>query len=174
LRGFDAAYCYGAYEGTLRELIHLYKYGRMKPLARPLGDLLARALPRDQGFDAVVPLPLHWRRKWERGFNQSELLARSIARRCGIPLVHGARRRRPTRAQAGLTSALRRENVKGAFSAITDRVRGLRILLVDDVLTTGATAGACAVVLKRAGAQSVALLTVARADRRAPGAGGAW
>jgi predicted amidophosphoribosyltransferase len=85
LRGFDWAFCFGAYEGALRELIHLYKYGRMKPLARPLGNLLARALPLDQPFDAVVPVPLHWRRRWQRGFNQSELLARSISRRSGIP-----------------------------------------------------------------------------------------
>jgi ComF family protein len=166
LRGFDWAYCFGAYEGALRELIHLYKYDRMKPLARPLGDLLATALPLDQRFDGVVAVPLHWRRKWERGFNQSELLARSIARRCDAPLLHAVRRRKATRVQAGLSNNRRRENVSGAFIAKANAVRGMRILLVDDVMTTGATGSACSHALKRAGAQSVALLTLARVDRR--------
>lgn len=167
VRGFDWAACYGAYEGTLRELIHLYKYNRMRPLVKLLGDLLARALPREQSFDAVVAVPLHWRRQWERGFNQSELLARSIARRTGLPVLHPVRRRRATRVQAGLSNARRRENVAGAFVAKkAGAVKGLRILLIDDVMTTGATASACAHALKRAGAQSVALLTLARVDRR--------
>ena len=115
LRGFDAAYCFGAYEGVLRELIHLYKYGRVKTLARPLGALLAAALPREERFDAVTPVPLHWRRQWQRGFNQSELLARSIARRCGIPVIHALKRVRPTVAQAGLSNTGRRQNVAAAF-----------------------------------------------------------
>ncbi|HVX67443.1 MAG TPA: hypothetical protein VHA11_12610, partial [Bryobacteraceae bacterium] len=71
---FDAAYSYGAYDGVLRELIHLYKYGRIQPLAAPLGRMMANATPRDQTFDVVVPVPLHWRRRLARGFNQSELL----------------------------------------------------------------------------------------------------
>ena len=94
LRGFDLAYCFGAYEGTLRQLIHLYKYGRMKPLAKPLGDLLARPCRAISASMPWSPVPLHWRRKWDRGFNQSELLARSIASRCGLPLLHPVRRRR--------------------------------------------------------------------------------
>jgi ComF family protein len=171
LRGFDQAYCYGAYEGTLRELIHLFKYSRMKPLAGPLGRMLVLALPRDQRFDAVVAVPLHWRRKWDRGFNQSDLLARGVARSWGIPMVHPVRRRKATRVQAGLSNTRRRENVSGAFVARafltkSGSVRGLRLLLVDDVMTTGATASACAGVLKRAGAVSVTLLTLARVDRR--------
>lgn len=166
LRGFDYAYSFGSYEGTLRQLIHLYKYGRMKPLARPLSDLLARALPRDQQFDAVVAVPLHWRRKRSRGFNQSELLARSMAKRCGIPMITAVRRRRATTVQAGLSNTRRRENVAGAFEAKADAVKGMRILLVDDVMTTGATASACAQALKRGGAKSVAVLTLARVDRR--------
>ena len=97
LRGFDAAYCFGSYEGTLRELIHLYKYGRIKTLIAPLADLLAAALPLDERFDAVTPVPLHWRKQWQRGFNQSELLARDIARRRGIPVVRALRRVRSTR-----------------------------------------------------------------------------
>jgi ComF family protein len=166
LRGFDWASCYGAYEGTLRDLIHLYKYGRMKPLAKPLSDLLLAALPREQQFDGVVAVPLHWRRKWDRGFNQSELLARLIARRTGLRLLDPVRRRRATQVQAGLSNSRRRQNVAGAFRAKSGAVQGLRILLIDDVMTTGATASACAHVLKRAGAKSVALLTLARVDRR--------
>ena len=165
LRGFDAAYCFGSYEGVLRELIHLYKYGRVKTLARPLGALLAAALPHEERFDAVTPVPLHWRRQWQRGFNQSELLARTLARRCGIPLIHALKRVRPTVAQSGLSNTGRRRNVAAAFRP-RRAVEGKRILLIDDVMTTGSTAAACALALKRAGAARVALLTVARVDRR--------
>jgi ComF family protein len=166
-RGFDAAYCFGAYEGTLRQLIHLFKYKRMKPLAKELSAQLARALPRDQRFDIVVPMPLHWRRQWQRGFNQSELLARATARRSGIPMVNAVRRTRATATQAGLSHAKRRENVAGAFRVKNRRaVEGRRILLIDDVMTTGTTASACALALKRAGAKSVSLLALARVDRR--------
>ena len=166
LRGFDRAYSFGAYEGALRQLIHLYKYEPMRPLARPLSDLLATALPRDERFDGVVAVPLHWRRRAARGFNQSELLARSMAARCGIPVLYPVRRRRATSVQAGLSNSRRRENVAGAFQAKPGAAEGLRLLLVDDVMTTGATASACAQALKRAGARSVTLLTLARVDRR--------
>ena len=170
LRGFDAAYCFGSYEGVLRELIHLYKYGRIKTLAKPLGDLLAQALPRDERFDAVVPVPLHWRRHWQRGFNQSELLARRIARSSGIPVVNALRREKPTATQASLSITGRGRNVTGAFKCKrTSLMEGRRILLIDDVMTTGATAASCALALKRAGAFRVALLTVARVDRRMDG-----
>ncbi|HTT65463.1 MAG TPA: ComF family protein [Bryobacteraceae bacterium] len=164
-RGFDEAFCYGAYEGALRKLIHLFKYGGMRRLARPLGALLADALPRDRQFDLVTAVPLHWRKRWLRGFNQSELLGKAIARARGIRMRSVLRRQGATRAQAGLSNAQRRENVAGAFRA-RRRVAGLRILLIDDVMTTGATAGACAVALKKAGARSVSLLTLARVDRR--------
>ena len=167
MRVFDAAYCFGAYEGTLRQLIHLFKYSRMKPLAKPLAECLAAALPRDQRFDVVVPMPLHWRRRWQRGFNQAELLARITARRSGVPMVKAVRRVRATQTQAGLSNAQRRDNVSGAFRVKdSSRVRGLRVLLIDDVMTTGATAAACAQALKRAGAKSVSLLALARVDRR--------
>jgi ComF family protein len=164
-RGYDEAFCYGAYEGTLRKLIHLFKYSGMRRLARPLGALLADALPRDRQFDLVTPVPLHWRRRWQRGFNQSELLGKAIARARRIPAKNLLRRASATRAQAGLSNAQRRENVVGAFRA-RGRVNGLRILLIDDVMTTGATAGACARALKKAGAKSVAVLALARVDRR--------
>jgi ComF family protein len=167
LRGFDAAYSFGSYEGVLREWIHLYKYGRVKTMRRPLGELLAAALPREEHFDGVVPVPLHWRRRWQRGFNQSELLARGIGKRCGIPVVRALRRTRYTSTQAGLSNTGRRVNVAAAFAVRRGQaLTGKRLLLIDDVLTTGSTAAACARVLRRAGAARIVLLTVARADRR--------
>jgi ComF family protein len=167
LRGFDAAYSFGAYEGVLRELIHLLKYGKVRTLARPLSALLAQALPRDEAFDAAIPVPLYWRRRLQRGFNQAELLARGLSGRTGIPVVKALRRVRPTPTQAGLGTSARRQNVARAFRA--RGVHGKRILLIDDVMTTGATASACALALKQAGARRVALLTVARVDRRMEG-----
>jgi len=165
MRGFDEVFCYGAYEGTLRKLIHLFKYRGMRRLAQPLGALLGEAMPRDRQFDLVTAVPLHWRRRWQRGFNQAELLGKVIGRRRGIRSMNVLRRGWATRAQAGLSNAQRRENVAGAFRA-RRRVAGLRVLLVDDVMTTGATAGACARALKQAGAKSVALAALARVDRR--------
>jgi ComF family protein len=167
VRGFDAAYSFGFYEDALRELIHLFKYGRVQTLASPLGRLLARALPLEQTFDVIVPMPLHWRKRWRRGFNQSELLAREIGRRTQLPVKKALRRVRHTNAQAGLTNAKRRENVSGAFRARKFSVLdGQRVLLVDDVMTTGATAASGARALKLAGAKHVTLLTLARVDRR--------
>lgn len=172
LRGFDRAASFGMYEGTLRSLIHLFKYSGMKPLARPLAAYLERATSRDQSekdepYDAVVAVPLYWRRRWTRGFNQAELLARHVAKRRGIPLLGALRRKRATAAQAGLASAGRRRNVAGAFVLKPNQnLAGKKILLIDDVMTTGATASACASVLKRGGAKSVSLLTLARVDRR--------
>ena len=192
LVGYDAVYSYGSYEGTLRKLIHLFKYEKIHTLKGPLGAFLARVVPREQRFDVIVPMPLHWWRRWERGFNQSELLAREIARRWNVPVVRAVRRSRATTPQAGLTNAKRRANVAGAFlvshgtrferirngrqlGGLTrfmnslrqrPRLNGARVLLVDDVITTGASAAACAAVLKRAGAAHVAVLAVARTDRR--------
>ncbi|HVW83320.1 MAG TPA: ComF family protein [Bryobacteraceae bacterium] len=167
LRGFDSAASFGFYEDPLRGLIHLFKYSGMKPLAGPLAGYLERAIAIDQRFDAVVPVPLHWRKKWRRGFNQAELLARRVARRRKIPVINALRRKRPTAVQAGLANAGRRRNVAGAFTLRANAdVAAKRILLIDDVMTTGATASACASVLKRAGAKSVSLVTLARVDRR--------
>lgn len=166
--GFDAAYTYGSFEGELRELIHLLKYARVRTLAKPLAKLLAAALPLDRSFDVVVPMPMHWRKRWVRGFNQAELLAKEIARNRGLPLRNAARKRKATAAQASLTNAARQANVAGAFEIRhRDVLAGKRILLVDDVMTTGATASACAKALKQAGAREVTLLAVARTDRRA-------
>jgi ComF family protein len=168
LNRFDAAWSFGYYEGALRELLHLLKYEGVTPVAARLGGALSRAVPRDTAFDAIVPMPLHWWRRWRRGFNQAELLADEVARRLGLPLEKPVKRRRLTGSQTGLTAGARRRNVAGAFRVLKpERVAGKRLLLVDDVLTTGATANACAAALKSAGARYVAVLTLARADRRA-------
>jgi ComF family protein len=167
LTGFDAAYAYGEYEGPLRKLIHEFKYSGVSQLAAKLGPMMSGAMPREQRFEAIVPMPLHWRKRLERGFNQSELLAKVLSKRTGIPVVNALRRRKSTTPQAGLTRAQRRTNVAGAFEADErERIDGRHVLLIDDVLTTGATASACAAVLKRAGARRVTVLTLARADRR--------
>jgi ComF family protein len=169
MRGFDRAYSFGSYDGSLRKLIHLFKYSGMKPLAKRLAGLLCRALPQEGAlpFDAVVPMPLHWRRRWKRGFNQSEVLARGVAKHCRVPMIDAVQRVRATAVQAGLTNSNRRKNVAGAFRvARKSRIAGKHILLIDDVMTTGSTAAACASVMKRAGARSVTLLTLARVDRR--------
>jgi ComF family protein len=125
-------------------------------------------LPREQRFDAIVPVPMHWWKRWQRGFNQAELLASELSKRTGLPVRRPLRRVHQRAVQAGLTNAKRRANVVGAFLPARRgrRLDGQRILLVDDVMTTGATASACAKALKRAGALHVSLLTVARVDRR--------
>jgi ComF family protein len=166
---FQQAFCFGAYDGTLARLIHLMKYAGVRTLARPLGELLTRALPPAQAFDVIVPMPLHWWKRLTRTFNQSELLANEVARRTGIPCTNALRRKKRTQVQAGLTSAERRLNVRGAFLVSRkDAVAGKRVLLVDDVLTTGATAASAAGALRRAGAAHIALLALARVDRRMP------
>jgi len=168
LNGFDQVYSFGAYEGVLRKLIHIFKFEGVRTLQRPLGALLAQALPRESSFDAIVPMPLHWLRRWQRGFNQSELLAREISRKWSVPVRRVVRRGRATAPQAGLTGAQRRKNVEGAFQVgKRTPLKGMRLLLIDDVLTTGATASACARTLKRAGAAQVTFLALARRDRRA-------
>ncbi len=152
-----AAYLYG---GPLEEAIQRMKYGRRPELAADLARLLRATLPPPA--DLVVPVPLHPRRLAERGFNPAVLLFRPWARDLRLPFAPRLLRRlRPTPAQAGLGLVERRRNVRGAFAA-RRRVDGLRLVLVDDVMTTGSTAHACAVALRRAGARSVVVLTLAR------------
>ncbi len=161
---FDWARGYGAYEGTLRHLIHLLKYAGMRPLARPLAGRLTPLLTQAGPVDLIVPVPLDAGRRRARGFNQAELLARELSRLSGVACETGALRRiRATETQTGLTNQQRRENVAGAFEARRGLAAGRNVLLIDDVITTGATAASCARALKRAGAARVAVVALARA-----------
>ena len=166
---FDAAYCYGQYDGVLPQLIHLLKYARVQTLAQPLGRLLLNGFPREERVDALVPVPVSWLKRFRRGFNQSEMLARVVSRSTSLP-VRNLLRSKTGPSQAGLNSRERRLNVRGRFSLRRRAsVAGRRLMLVDDVFTTGATLNACARVLKNAGAARVTVLALARADRRSPG-----
>lgn len=167
LAGYERAWAFGEYEGALRQLIHLFKYQKIEPLKLPLGQFLDQAVPPEEHFDYLVPVPLHWRRLWLRGFNQSELLAQVLGKRRGIPVLRALRRWRAGRPQAELSDAERRHNVQGAFEVRRrEEVSGRSLLLVDDVLTTGATSRACALALRQAGARRVCVAAVARRDRR--------
>jgi len=151
-----------------RAAILLCKHGGCLGLLRHLSALLAQEAPADlmlRGWDAVVPVPLHWRRRWRRGFNQAEVLARAVGRRHGLPVERRCLARvRATPPQQGDAPA-RRRNVRGAFVVRrAERIAGRRLLLVDDVFTTGATANACAAVLLDAGATAVGVLTLARVE----------
>ncbi len=167
LANFDAAYSFGSYEGPLRKMVHIYKYGKVESLASPLSRLLLQSLPLDERFDLILAMPMHWRKRWERGFNQAELLAHPVAKRYGLRLASNLRRRRYTKPQAGLSESQRRENLRNCFEVVRPQeVAGKRVLLIDDVFTTGATLRAAASALKSAGASYVCALTLARVDRR--------
>jgi ComF family protein len=156
------------YGGAISEAIVRFKYQRRGDLARPLGALLLRALPhfRNLEIDLVIPVPLHPSRLAERGFNQAALIARPLANALGVPLLaRGLDRLRDTPRQATLDRALRLENVASAFVAReTKKVSARKILLVDDVRTTGATLRACSQALQKAGASYVYDIALAVAD----------
>jgi ComF family protein len=150
----------GAYEGTLRAIVHALKYHRRRSIAAPLAlrmrrhgaDVLA-------GMDVVVPVPLHRARRRERGFNQAAELARHL----GLPVCHALQRTRATLSQTDLPAARRHANVRNAFTlSRRAAVVGQRVVLIDDVSTTGATLAACARVLRQAGASDVRALIAAR------------
>ena len=155
------------YDDVARTLVHALKYQDRTDLAPAMGRWMARA-GREllEGADALVPVPLHWRRGWSRRYNQSGALARVIERQTGVKLASEALRRvRPTQQQIGLSRSERASNVQGAFKVASDRkadIAGRRLVLVDDVLTSGATVDACARALLRAKAASVDVLVFAR------------
>ncbi len=150
-------------------MIHALKYGGRRSLARPLAAMLREAADDWlRQADAVVPVPLHPLRRWRRGFNQAE----DIARRLGRPVIRPIRRTRHTRPQMELPRSVRLRAVRGAFRCVRHRavgaasaVRGRKLLLVDDVITTGATVEACAALLREAGAAGVRVLGVALAPQ---------
>jgi ComF family protein len=177
---FAKATAYGAYRGELRELIHLLKYEGVLPARHVLGWMLAEAIAKlnisklkiGEGPVLVVPVPLYSSKKRQRGFNQSELIARTALKNLGLKnegklnfqlLTDVLLRERDTVSQIGLTRPQRAENIRGAFRVPhPSRVAGHKVLLVDDVLTTGTTASECARVLRKAGAESVWVATVGR------------
>jgi len=166
LSAYDAAYAWGSYEGVLKDLIHCFKFQGMRSLGARLGACLAEAMPRSERVDAIVPMPIHWTRRMTRGFNQCESLAGELSRHTGLPVLKALKRTRRTRKQSSLAGAKRRRNVKGSFSAAHVPVRGKRLLLIDDVMTTGSPVNEAASELTRQGAARVVVLTVARVDRR--------
>ncbi len=150
-----------------RALVHALKYGDRLDLAPMMGRWIGQAgreLLADA--DALVPVPLHWRRQWARRFNQSAMLAKAIAAESGVPMTPGALKRvKPTAQQVGLSRSERAINVQGAFKVpepAKAAVMGRRLVLVDDVLTSGATIEGCARALLRAGAANVDVLIFAR------------
>jgi ComF family protein len=153
------------FEETVRQAIHDFKYRNLRALALPLAQILSEYLcDNPMPADALVPVPLHSHRLRERGYNQSALLARELARLTGLPLIDGELIRfRDSGAQVMASSVSTRwSNVAGAFGCRDEKIYGKRILLIDDVCTTGATLDSCSVALKAAGAVSVWGLTVAR------------
>jgi len=155
--------CAGAYAGPLRDAVLMLKYHDRRGLARDLGALLAATLDMHRHEwqpDALVPVPIHFRRRRERGYNQSELLAAAVGELCGLPVRAALERVRDTPPQVGMDGMQRRENVRGAFVPCASAALGRRPILIDDVQTSGATLEEAARVLRAAGAQAVFALTV--------------
>jgi len=159
----------GRYDGALKDVILLFKYGRVPVLARPLARFAGEGLAGEeglwQGADLLVPVPLHPKRKRERGFNQSERLARELARIRGLGVLEKCLVKvRPTPPQTSLEGAGREANVRGAYTVRRPGLtRGKTLILVDDVFTTGSTLRECGLALKGAGAREVRALTLAQA-----------
>jgi len=155
---FDFARSALLFTSTLREIIHHLKYADRVSLARPLGDILKECMEREAfAGNLVIPVPLHRSRERQRGFNQAEVLARRLRRPVATSLL---RRRKNTPSQTGLTRNERKRNLAGAFE-VCGRVSG-SVIVVDDVYTTGSTMNEISRTLKRAGAERVEVLTVAR------------
>ncbi|MBN2265881.1 MAG: ComF family protein [Candidatus Aminicenantes bacterium] len=159
----------GAYAGTLKDVILLFKYRKCAPLSRPLARYMDSCLASEpglwEGAEFLVPVPLHPSRRRERGFNQARLLARDLAALRGLAVLTGALvKTRNAPAQAGLRAADRERNARGAYAVRRpERVRDRTLVLVDDVTTTGATIRECARVLQKAGARDVRAVTLAQA-----------
>ena len=164
------------YNDTSRRLVLAFKHGKRIALAPMLARLIAARLPALEGEWLLVPVPLHRARLWRRGFNQAVLLARDLAKQTeGEALVDGLVRRKPTPILGGLGRKARARALAGAIAvnpARRERLKGAQVLLVDDVLTSGATSEACVSALKRAGASKVVIACFARVlDEALPFAG---
>lgn len=162
--GLRRAFAPYPYQPPVKGVIRAFKFASLPTLAEPLSDEMCRLLVAQglTGYDCVAPVPLHRKREYERGYNQSLLLAQSIAEQLKLPVYTDLRRTRSTRQQAMLSSSERRKNLQNAFACKTP-VPGPRVLLVDDVLTTGSTAASCAQALREGGARQVDACTIALA-----------
>jgi ComF family protein len=158
---FSRVIAYGLYEGIIKEAINQFKFHGLKRLSKPLGSLLLGLdLP---AVDGVIPVPLTIRRLRERGFNQSLLVARIVAKEMKVPLLMDVLvKKKETPPQIGLTARERLLNLRNTF-AVKGDVKGMRLLLVDDVMTTGATVTECSKQLIKSDAEEVIVLTLARA-----------
>lgn len=152
-----------SYEPPFDAVIHGLKFNRLEFLGQDLADALHPLIrDRERNIDVVVPIPLHWHRRMSRGYNQAEAIAKPLAQHLGLPLVKALRRTRPTKPQARLSREQRRTNLRLAFATMPHRyakIANKRLLLVDDVFTTGATLEAAAKCLRDCGAHSVLGLT---------------
>ncbi|MBL7131128.1 MAG: ComF family protein [Candidatus Omnitrophica bacterium] len=162
---FERAWSVSKYTGIIKDLIHLFKYRRQKYLAKPLGKLMIEFINTNlnwQTIDALVPVPLHPKKLRQREFNQAELLAKEINRQIPVPITNALMRIKQTSSQTTLPPEKRFSNIAGAFK-IRDakEVAQKSILLIDDVLTSGATANECSRVLKQEGAKRIEILTLA-------------
>jgi ComF family protein len=164
---YDRARAAVRYDDVAKTLVHAYKYSDRLDLAPLMGRWMARA-GRElfAEADGLIPVPLHWKRLWARRFNQSATLAAEIGKIAALPVVNGALlRARPTPQQVGLSRSQRADNVQGAFRIAGEgkaAIRNRRLILIDDVLTSGATVDACTRALLRAGAAHVDVLVFAR------------
>lgn len=149
----NGLYAVSWYQGEWRKMLHQLKYEGGRRLSRPLGGWLGQLLVREARWplDLVVPLPLHRLRERDRGYNQSKLLARYVAREMGLPMVPLLKKARATPAQTGLSRPQRRANMAGAFSVSSRRFIPARVLLIDDIYSTGATVKEAARVLYNSG-----------------------
>lgn len=161
---FSKVLSYGLYEGVLQEAISQLKFHGVKRLSKPLGRLLLSFELSGIDLDGIVPVPLSMKRLRERGFNQSLLIARIVSEEKGIPmLIDILLKKKETPPQTELSAKERLSNLKGAFE-VKGNIEGMRILLVDDVMTTGATVTECSKELIKAGAKEVIVLTLARSS----------
>ena len=156
----------GAYHDGLDAPIREMKFDKQWAWARRFGEALAEAVPQpfDESKTVVCPVPMHWRRRWGRGFNQASLIANALGQHRGWPVVAALSRPRYTAPQSGLPISQRRVNVRGSFAIRWIDLRGYEVVLVDDVKTTGATLSACAELLRDAGARSITAAVAAVAD----------